>query len=510
MRDYTTIIVGAGSAGAVIAARMTESSDHNVLLIDAGPDYAHPSSLPSDLANGKRNSLVHHDWNYKHRPNDHQHTFRLPRGRVVGGSSAVNTCIALRGCPEDYDEWGDMGMKDWSWDQCLPAFKRLESDMDYKNEWHGNDGPLPLRRHPIDELTPWQSAFLEACDELGYEKCSDHNDPTTTGAGPHAMNKLNGRRISVAEAYLTPSVRARPNLTIMAETTARRVVFYNRQVVGIEVERHGEIETIHCPNVIVSCGSIASPGLLLRSGIGPRLDLDNLAVPVVAVNEGVGSRLWDHPGAAFFLMPKKRGLVKNDDPIIQTVCRYDSGETGFPNDLQIQPGSVITAPRFNIPMVMMMCCVEKPFRHGRIRYTSADPHARPEIHSRLLDDPNDRRMAVDALYRGYELTQSKAMRDLAEPVVPTRFVLKSKAKMDEIIRKICDSGYHPSGTVPMGADDDATAALDGRGRVRGVSGLAVADASIFPTVPSVNINIPTIMVGERFGEWARNGDLFAA
>ena len=119
-------------------------------------------------------------------------------------------------------------------------------------------------------------------------------------------------------------------------------------------------------------------------------------------------------------------------------------------------------------------------------------------------------MAVDALYRGYELTQSKAMRDLAEPVVPTRFVLKSKAKMDEIIRKICDSGYHPSGTVPMGADDDATAALDGRGRVRGVSGLAVADASIFPTVPSVNINIPTIMVGERFGEWARNGDLFAA
>ena len=226
MRDYTTIIVGAGSAGAVIAARMTESSNHNVLLIDAGPDYAHPSALPSDLANGKRNSLVHHDWNYKHRPNDHQHTFRLPRGRVVGGSSAVNTCIALRGCPEDYDEWGDMGMKDWSWDQCLPAFKRLESDMDYKNEWHGNDGPLPLRRHPIEELTPWQSAFLEACDELGYEKCSDHNDPTTTGAGPHAMNKINGRRISVAEAYLTPSVRARPNLTIMAETTARRVVFY--------------------------------------------------------------------------------------------------------------------------------------------------------------------------------------------------------------------------------------------------------------------------------------------
>ena len=142
--------------------------------------------------------------------------------------------------------------------------------MDYKNEWHGNDGPMPLRRHPVEELTPWQAAFLEACEELGYEKCSDHNDPTTTGAGPHAMNKLNGRRISVAEAYLTPSVRARPNLTIMAETTARRVVFYNRQVVGLEVERHGEIETIHCPNVIVSCGSIASPGLLLRSGIGPR------------------------------------------------------------------------------------------------------------------------------------------------------------------------------------------------------------------------------------------------
>ena len=167
-------------------------------------------------------------------------TISIPRGRVVGGSSAVNTCIALRGGPQDYDEWADQGLKEWSWAHCLPAFKRLEHDHDFNDEWHGQQGPLPIRRHPPEELTEWQQAFLEACADTGYAACADSNNPTQTGYGPHAMNRINGRRISAAEAWLTPDVRARPGLTIQGHTHVHRVLFDGRTATGVEVTANGE------------------------------------------------------------------------------------------------------------------------------------------------------------------------------------------------------------------------------------------------------------------------------
>ncbi|MEE2829139.1 MAG: GMC family oxidoreductase N-terminal domain-containing protein [Myxococcota bacterium] len=502
-RSFDTVVVGGGSAGAVISARMTESDDNEVLLLEAGPDYPELDQLPRDLTDGRWNSMRRHDWGYRHRPTTRQIRFPLPRGKVVGGSSAVNTCIALRGQPEDFDEWASLGLDEWSWQHCLPAFKRLESDQDFRDEWHGNQGPLPIRRHPPDELSTWQGAFLEACAELGYPRCEDSNRPGTWGAGPHAMNRVDGRRISAAEAWLTPEVRARENLLVVGGTEVLRVLWSNRQVAGLEVFHGGRLQQIQARRVILCGGAIGTPTILLRSGLGPRRQLDRLGIDTVMDLPGVGARLLDHPGTAFFLRPRW-GMSDRKAPLIQTVLRYSSETSSVGSDVQIQPGSSVPLPFLHLPLVSMMAVVGKPVGHGQIHWPSLRRGAKPVIESAMLEDAADRGVAVAALGRAFELAQSKAMNKVAVPLYPSRRVLRDPARLDAWIRRGCDSGYHPCGTVPMGPDTDSTAAVDGRGRVRGVAGLLVADASIMPRIPSSNTNLPTLMIGERFGAWLRD------
>ncbi|HEY8171534.1 MAG TPA: GMC family oxidoreductase N-terminal domain-containing protein, partial [Dehalococcoidia bacterium] len=265
---YDVIVVGAGAAGAAAAVRASEDPSLNVLLLEAGPYYAAESQMPDDLLNGNNNSYTAHDWGFVAEANTTGRATPFPRGRVVGGSSAVNTAIALRGVPEDYDEWAALGNDEWAWENVLPYFRRLETDLDFDDDFHGRNGPVPIRRHREDELTPVQSAFMGAMRALGYPETNDNNDPRSTGLGAHPMNKRGRTRMSVALCYVEPA-RHRLNLTIRGDCLTHRVLFDGSRATAVEVECGGSTQTVEGDRIVLASGAIGSPAILMRSGIGP-------------------------------------------------------------------------------------------------------------------------------------------------------------------------------------------------------------------------------------------------
>jgi choline dehydrogenase len=503
MSNYDLVIAGAGSAGSVIAARVTEDARKRVLLIEAGPDYPDRASLPEDLVDGDKNSLVAHDWGFIYQPTPrNRDTIPLPRGKVTGGSSAVNTAIALRGQAEDYDEWAGRGCPEWAWSKCLPAFIRLESDQDIVNELHGRDGPIPIRRYPREELVPFQRAFLDACAALGYPECPDHNDPRTTGYGPHPMNKQGRLRVSTALAYLMPA-RSRPNLTVRPRTHVRRVVIERGRVTGIEVETDGAAETIEARHVLLAAGAVQSPAVLVRSGVGPRETLKRLGVAVVKDAPGVGARLLDHPGSMVVLAPKP-GVASDDQPMIQTTLRYTAAGSDEFNDMQLEPLSFVQRLGEGPPVMGLAAVVEKPHGHGKLVFDSADPMRQPRIEPHFLENEWDLERMVEGIEIALRAAETDAVRSVAGDIIrPKPHQRCDRENLRAWTGRHTGSGYHPSGTAPMGDASDPLAVADQYGRVFGVEGLLIADASIMPAVPRANTNIPTIMIGERFGEWLR-------
>ncbi len=335
---FDVIVVGAGSAGAILAARLSEDASRRVLLIEAGPDYPQLETLPDKLKRGYITAAdilpSDHDWGFVGRATEEAEPMAVPRGKVTGGSSALNGEIFLRGIAEDFDNWVAQGNDQWSFDQVLPHYCRLERDLDFDGTYHGPDGPIPVRRWPRSEWLQPQTAFYAACLAAGFHESPDHNAPGAAGVGAIPLNTLDGVRWSTQLAYLNPA-RERSNLAILPNCTVQKVVIDGQRAIGIQATCDGELLDITAGEVILSAGAIGSPHLLLLSGIGPADQLQRFGIPCVADRPGVGRNLRDHPHVYSTWRPRPEYTMDPKLPRYQVALRYTAPGSRLRNDLQI-------------------------------------------------------------------------------------------------------------------------------------------------------------------------------
>ena len=508
-RSYDDIIVGGGSAGAVLAARLSEDARRQVLLLEAGPDYRTLEATPHDLRDSTWISVVDHDWGFKADALKGRE-IEFPRGKVVGGSSAVNATIALRGVPADYDEWAERGSVEWAWSRVLPYFRKLEDDQDEGGELHGRGGPIPVRRWKTAELLPLQRAYLSAGEAAGFGAVRDHNHPEATGIGPWPMNQRDGLRVSTALEYLLP-VRGRGNLTIRPRSLVNRVVIEGRRVAGVELDEGGVRELVRGRRVTLAAGAIGSPAVLLRSGVGPRADVEALGIVSILDLPGVGANLTDHPHAMVALIPKP-GVCEKSQPVVQVGLRYTAPGSSERNDMQLF--MVSQADLTDVPAALALvgaptifaiaASLQRPRSRGRLSLTSPDPRVQPRIELNYLDDPEDMRGMVEGVRLAWRMASQPGISRHAERVaILTEEMLGTDEIVQGYLQMAVNTLYHPVGTARMGGPDDAHAVVDQYGRVRGLDNLRVADASIMPNIPRANTNLTCIMIGERIADWLR-------
>jgi len=478
----------------VLAARLSSDAQRRVLLLEAGPNFA-PDAYPQVLkdANIVAGSPTF-DWHY-HTDDAASlgHDIPVPRGRVVGGSSAVNAAVAIRARPADFARWTQRGIDGWSWDEVLAAYKAMENTPSGDDAWHGRAGPFPIRQRTAEENTPSMRAFVEGSEALGLQHVSDFNGASQHGAGPYTLNVVDGVRINTGMAYLTAAVRARPNLTIQGGAEVDRVIFEGKRAVGVKL-LDGQVRS--AGEVILASGAFGSPAILMRSGIGPTKHLSGLGIATVA-DLPVGNRLQDHP---FFYNVYALKREANAMKPASGALVWTRSQDAAPGDLDLQiSGTHLIDPKVSPTggAIVLACAVTLPKSIGQLRLSSRDPRAAPHIHYNFFHDQSDLDRLVEAVLLSRKIGRTAPFSEVIDhEIAPGNTVDDGKALRANIVSNVA-AYLHPTSTVPMGNDSDRGAVVDAWGKVRGVEALRVVDASIIPDIPSAPTNVTTIMVAER-------------
>ena len=534
MRDADYVIIGAGSAGCVLAARLSEDSGCNVLLMEAGgSDRSIYVQMPAALSIPM--NLSRFNWGYTSQAEPHLNgrVIDCPRGRVLGGSSSINGMVYVRGHPRDFDRWEELGADGWNYASCLPYFKKAESWVDGENDYRGGHGPLSVCAGNNMTGNSLYEAFIQAGHEAGYPVTDDYNGCQQEGFGAMHMTVRDGVRASTASAYLRPAMN-RSNLRYVGGTYVHRVLFEKSRAVAVEYEKDGRIFQVQARReVLMATGSIGSPSLLQRSGIGSAHHLESLGIEVQCESPGVGENLQDHLEVYFqfrckqpitlnrYLNPLAKGLIGARWLFTRTglgatnhfeSCGFIRSRAGVQwPDIQYHflPGAMRYDGRAAFPGHGFQVHVgpNKPQSRGCVKIVSQSPKDSPKILFNYLEAQQDREDWRACIHLTREIFEQPAMEPFrGAEIQPGRSVI-SNSDIDDWVRQNVESAYHPSCTCRMGAIDDATAVLDSACRVKGVESLRVVDSSVFPEITNGNLNAPTIMLAERVADMILGGSL---
>ncbi len=506
-RGWDDIVVGAGSAGAVLAARLSEQHDRRVRLLEAGTG---PPPPPPGPAVAGRPVLQGANWDYSAYVGNgtgrgaRRHPY--PLGRVLGGSSAVNGAVALRALPTDLDAWASAGNPQWAWERVLPYFRRLESDADITDDQHGPDGPLRLRRPRPDELSATAAAFLDACQVLGIPYTPDLNSVGGAGVGPVPSNTQDGRRISTAEAYLAPAY-GRPNLEVVDGAEVSRVLLAGRRITGVEVIHDGHPYQVPAHRVTLSAGAINTPVLLLRSGIGGAQRLAALGRRPAVDLPGVGENLIEHPTLPIWAVARS-GVCGRSEPWHQVLARVaTTGPTPDVNLLLVSNVLGVAIPVIGAVLagrtgVCVNTLLASPVSRGSVTLRDPAPLAPPVIMLRLAESPQDLERLMCGVRLAWSVVRHAPFASLLQNVILwTDRMINDDALLRAAVSRFVTPAWHPAGTARMGPATDGMAVVDEHGRVHGLDGLHVVDASVMPSIPSAPTNLTCIMLAERVAAW---------